>query len=163
MSVEGAESTSAAAEPANSLAADPELLSEFIVEAWEHLAGIEIQALALERNPGDTDAIHTMFRAFHSIKGLAGFLDLGAMQAVSHEVETILDRARNAQLRITPAVIDGILESKDFLGAWIAALDSAASGGDRLPGPDPEALLARLRETGLSRPVSRPRRSPRLR
>src|SRR5579872_6986004 len=92
----------------NSLAADPELLGEFIVEAREHLAGIENQALALEQNPENTDAIHTMFRAFHTIKGLAGFLDLGAMQAVSHEIETILDMARNAQLRITPVVIDGI-------------------------------------------------------
>src|SRR5690348_13448936 len=104
MNVEPGESNADTAEPASSLAADPELMGEFIVEAREHLAGIEIQALVLEQNPDNADAIHTMFRAFHTMKGLAGFLDLGAIQAVSHEVETILDMARNAQLRITPAV-----------------------------------------------------------
>jgi two-component system chemotaxis sensor kinase CheA len=148
MNVEPAESNVATSDPSNSLAADPELMSEFIVEAREHLAGIEIQALALEQNPDNADAIHAMFRAFHTIKGLAGFLDLGAMQAVSHEVETILDMARNAQLRITPAVIDGILESKDFLNAWITALDAPSGDGARLPGPDPQPLLARLSGPG---------------
>jgi two-component system chemotaxis sensor kinase CheA len=154
MSAERPESNTATPDPPNSLAADPELLGEFIVEAREHLAGIEIQALALEQNPGDTDAIHTMFRAFHTIKGLAGFLDLGAMQAVSHEVETILDMARNAQMQITHTVIDGILESKDFLNAWIASLDDASAGGDREPGPDPQVLLGRIASlSGAGLPV----------
>ena len=112
--------------PLNSLAADPELLSEFLMEAREHLTNIENQALALEQNPQNTDAIHGIFRAFHTIKGLAGFLDLGPMQAVAHAVETVLDLARNAQLELTPVVIDGILESKDFLTACTSALDGAA-------------------------------------
>jgi two-component system, chemotaxis family, sensor kinase CheA len=58
----------------NALAADPELLGEFIVEAREHLSAIEFQALAIEQDPSNRDAIHAIFRAFHTIKGLAGFL-----------------------------------------------------------------------------------------
>ncbi len=47
------------------------------------------------------EAIHAIFRGFHTIKGMAGFLDLDAVRDVSHEVETILDLARNGELAIT--------------------------------------------------------------
>jgi two-component system chemotaxis sensor kinase CheA len=125
MSSDRLENNASTAPVLNSLAADPELLSEFLMEAREHLTNIENQALALEQNPQNTEAIHGIFRAFHTIKGLAGFLDLGPMQAVAHAVETVLDLARNGQLELTPAVIDGILESKDFLLVCTSALDGA--------------------------------------
>ncbi len=129
-----------APELANSLAADAELWGEFAVEAREHLEAIEAQTLALERDRGDSDAIHSLFRAFHTIKGLAGFLDLQGIEVVAHEVETVLDLARNSQLAITPRVIAGILECKDFCECSIAALD----GGGREP-PDGEQIVALLR------------------
>jgi len=71
-----------------SLAQDPELLSDFIVESREHLASIETRLLTLERNPRDSEALNAVFRGFHSIKGLAGFLELWEVQALAHEVET---------------------------------------------------------------------------
>ena len=141
-----------AASKTNSLAADPELLSEFFMEAREHLTNIENQALALEQNPQNTDAIHGIFRAFHTIKGLAGFLDLGPMQEVAHAVETVLDLARIGQLPVTPAVIDGILEAKDFLNACIAALDglsgSDAKGDSTWPISGAEHLIERINALG---------------
>ncbi|MDT9136419.1 Hpt domain-containing protein, partial [Escherichia coli] len=54
----------------------------------------------------------------------AGFLDLGDIRAVAHEVETLLDRARNQDLRLTPAIIDVVLASADYLKravAWVRA------------------------------------------
>jgi len=92
----------------NPLASDPELLTDFIVESREHLTSIELQLLALDQDPANQEAIHAVFRGFHTIKGMAGFLDLNAVRDVAHEVETILDMARNSQLAITPQVIDGI-------------------------------------------------------
>ena len=112
----------------NALAQDPELLSDFIVESREHLSTIENHALALEQDPDNSESIHSMFRAFHTIKGLAGFLELSAMHEVSHEVETVLDLARNGKLRITTAVIDVVLESADFLREWVEHLDSVLQG-----------------------------------
>jgi two-component system, chemotaxis family, sensor kinase CheA len=128
----------------NALAADPELLGEFIAEAREHLTAIEFQALAIEQDPSNRDAIHAIFRAFHTIKGLAGFLDLNAMQAVAHEVETVLDLARNEQLRMTPEVIDAILESKDFLNTWVAAMETMTPGAGLPSGPTGTALIERI-------------------
>lgn len=135
---------SGAAPQANSLAADPELMGEFIVEAREHLATIEMQALALEHDPANQDAIHAIFRAFHTIKGLAGFLDLAAMQAVAHEVETILDLARTGQLNLHAAVIDGILESKDFLGMQTSGIEAAMRGGKAADSSGQAELIARI-------------------
>src|SRR5271156_3755534 len=95
--------------PVNPLANDPELLGDFILEAREHLTSIELQLLTLDLDAANTEAIHAVFRGFHTIKGMAGFLDLDPVRDVSHEVETILDLARNAELAITSDVIDAIL------------------------------------------------------
>src|SRR5579872_4138995 len=141
--MEPAENTDIAVQP-NALASDPEMLGEFVVEAREHLSSIELRALAIEQDPGNKDAIHAIFRAFHTIKGLAGFLDLTAMQSVAHEVETVLDLARNGELHITAPVIDAILESKDLLSTWVAALDSAAPGAALPAGPSGTDLIERI-------------------
>ena len=98
-----------------SLAQDPELLSDFVLESREHLAAVESLSLALEQDPGNSEALHSIFRAFHTIKGLAGFLELDDIREVSHHVETVLDLARNGNLAMSSHVIDVILESADFL------------------------------------------------
>jgi len=106
------------------LAQDPELIGDFVNEASEHLATIEAQILVLEQDPAAADPLNAVFRGFHTIKGLAGFLDLGDIREVSHEVETLLDRARNQQLLLTPAIIDVVLASADYLKraiAWVRA------------------------------------------
>jgi two-component system, chemotaxis family, sensor kinase CheA len=108
----------------NALAQDPELIGDFVNEAGEHLATIEAQILVLEQDPTAADPLNAAFRGFHTIKGLAGFLDLGDIREVSHEVETLLDRARNQQLLLTPAIIDVVLESADYLKraiTWVRA------------------------------------------
>jgi len=131
--------------PANALAQDAELVSDFILEAREHLANIEVQLLALEQNPDEAEAIHSVFRGFHTIKGLAGFLEFSAMQAVAHEVETLLDRARNGELAVTAAVIDGALAGKDYLGREIQRIESELRGGPASPPHENAALLKSLR------------------
>src|SRR5262249_4723657 len=88
------EKTPAASKAPASLAADPELVTDFLVESRDHLTTIESELLTLEQDPGNTDVIHTIFRGFHTIKGLAGFLEFFAIQEVAHEVETLLDMAR---------------------------------------------------------------------
>ncbi len=113
---------------ANAIAQDPELIGDFVNEAAEHLATIESQILILEQDPTAADPLHAAFRGFHTIKGLAGFLDLGDIRAVSHEVETLLDRARNQQLLLTPAIIDVVLESADYLKRAIAWVQGGLQG-----------------------------------
>ena len=129
---------------AYSLAQDPELLSDFVLESREHLAAIESQSLALEQDPHNTEAIHSIFRAFHTIKGLAGFLELDAVREVAHNVETVLDLARNSKLNITSHVIDVVLESADFLKTCVNGIDSKLHGHEAPAVPDNARLLERV-------------------
>ena len=57
--------------------------NDFIVEAFEHIDAIETNAMSLEQNPEDMEIIHTMFRAFHTIKGLAGFVEHTVIQELA--------------------------------------------------------------------------------
>ncbi|HUJ48622.1 MAG TPA: chemotaxis protein CheA [Bryobacteraceae bacterium] len=138
----------------NPLASDPELLNDFILEAREHLTSIELQLLTLDQDPANAEAIHAVFRGFHTIKGMAGFLDLDAVRDVSHEVETILDLARNAQLAITPKVIDAILASKDYLSHWMGELEAMLQSGRTPEADDNRALIETIR--GVARGSARP-------
>ncbi len=131
-----------------SLAQDPELLSDFVLESREHLAAVEAQVLTLEREPRDTEALNAIFRGFHTVKGLAGFLELWDVQKLAHEVETVLDRARNFQLPITPVAIDVILESADQLRRWLAHVEALLQNRPTEAPPENVLLLQRIR--GLS-------------
>ena len=126
----------------NALADDPELVSDFVVESREHLTTIEQRLLTLERQPDDADAINSVFRGFHTIKGLAGFLEFAPIQEMAHEVETALNLVREGKLAINPAVADVILESVDYLSRAISGVESGA-GCERLPGHG--HLLGRVR------------------
>jgi two-component system chemotaxis sensor kinase CheA len=134
--------------PAVSLAQDPELLSDFIIESREHLANMEGLLLTLERNPHDSEALNAVFRGFHTIKGLAGFLELWEMQSLAHEVETVLDRARNSVWTITDCAIDVILQSADYLNRWLAHLEAQLRNQPSQPPPPDAPLKARIAALG---------------
>lgn len=130
---------------ANALAQDPELVGDFVNESREHIATVETQILVLERDPSAADPLNAAFRSFHTIKGLAGFLDLHPIRDVAHEVETLLDRARNHEISLTPVLIDVVLESADHLKKAIAWVESGL-GGDPGPGPATGPILKRVRD-----------------
>ncbi len=111
---------------AHSLAQDPELIADFILESRGHLANIENRLLTLERDGPDAEAWNAVFRGFHTIKGLAGFLDLGEMLKLAHEVETVLDAVRNGAIAIAADGFDVILASADYLAQWLAHLEAGA-------------------------------------
>jgi two-component system chemotaxis sensor kinase CheA len=128
-----------------SLAQDPELIADFILESREHLVDIESRILTLERAGPDAEALNSVFRGFHTIKGLAGFLELWKMQELAHEVETVLDGARNGALVIDSGGFDVILESADYLARWLTHLEASQRN---TPSQAPETdggLLARIR------------------
>src|SRR5215472_15558208 len=107
------ESSAEAAESA--LADDPELIHDFVVESREHISSIETNLLALEKDALLLDAVHGVFRSFHTIKGLAGFLGFGPLQEVAHETETLLDHAREKRVEMTPHLIDVTLKAADYI------------------------------------------------
>src|ERR1700744_4513066 len=125
---------------------DPELVADFIMESREHLAALEAQLLALEQDPLNAEAINTIFRGFHTIKGLAGFLDFSAIQQFAHEVETLLDLARNSRVPVDSALIDIILQSADHMSQCLLAVESGAVATGNEPAAGAGLLVGRIRE-----------------
>jgi two-component system chemotaxis sensor kinase CheA len=138
---------------ATSLADDQELVGDFIVESREHLSSIEGQMLTLEQNPREVETVHAVFRSFHTIKGLAGFLEFKEIREVAHEVETLLDLARNGTLTIDSSVVDVVLESADYLQQALNTVESRSSGGTPEQFADNRNLVFRIQSLTGGDPV----------
>lgn len=88
---------------------------DFIVEAFEHIEEIENNAMSLEQNPENMDIIHTMFRAFHTLKGLSGFVEHTIIQEVAHKTETLMDYCRKGELKVSTDIVNAILKASDYI------------------------------------------------
>jgi len=147
--------------PQNLLQEDEGLIVEFITESREHLSNIEGQMLVLEKDGKDdhaTETLNAVFRAFHTIKGLAGFLEFASIQSLAHEVETLLDLARNGKIEVTPPIVDVILESTDVMRHELTEVERHLAGNPASPSNVTAALLDRVRnaansEVAASRPA----------
>ncbi len=116
--------------------ADQELLREFFSESVELLQDIEQGVLVLEEKPGDKNTINSIFRAFHTFKGGAGFLHLAALGELAHELETLLDAVRKGELSINREIIESILAGGDALKLFTREI------GDQLDGVNPGAPIS---------------------
>jgi two-component system, chemotaxis family, sensor kinase CheA len=94
---------------------DPEFLNDFLVETKEHIENIEMDVLALETDPTNMELIHSLFREFHTIKGLAGFVNQDVIREIAHQTETKLDDCRKEKIRVNKAIVDLILASSDYI------------------------------------------------
>ena len=110
------------------LAEDQELLREFHGESVELLQSIEQGLLVLESNPSDADTINSIFRAFHTFKGGAGFLHLDALRDLAHDLESLLEAVRRSELRINSEIIDLILAGSDALKLFTQEIGSQLQG-----------------------------------
>ncbi|MBI5083896.1 MAG: chemotaxis protein CheA [Acidobacteria bacterium] len=144
------------ADPITSLNQDPQLMQDFLVEAREHLSTIEARMLEIEQGAQNEETLNAAFRSFHTIKGLAGFLDLGVLQEVSHEVESLLDLARTGQLMLDPPRIDVVLRSGDYLAAWLNHIEEAQQGLQTRTPPPPAGLLEKIRAAASPDQSSQP-------
>ncbi|NOY43769.1 MAG: hybrid sensor histidine kinase/response regulator [Planctomycetes bacterium] len=108
---------------------DDELLSDFVVEANEHLGDIENQFLAIESSGEnvDIDLVNEIFRGVHSIKGAAGFLGMTVVNDLAHSLENILNMMRNSELTPTSEIIDVMLRAADKLQGLINDIQNSNS------------------------------------
>jgi len=106
---------------------DSEFFTEFVEEAREHLADIEIQLLQIEAmgEAIDDDLVNTVFRAIHSVKGAAGFLGLTQINAVSHRLENVLGRVRDKDMVPDPYNVDVMLKAADRLKSLIESIETS--------------------------------------
>ena len=114
---------------------DIPLLRDFLSEAAEYIAASEVALLALEANPQDSEAINTVFRAFHTVKGTAAFLGLAHIAEFAHEAESLLMRVRDHAISYGPSCADLSLRSVDMLKALLVAVEDALAGDSALLHP----------------------------
>jgi two-component system chemotaxis sensor kinase CheA len=108
---------------------DLELLKDFIVESRDCISASEAALLALEHTPDDVEAVNTVFRAFHTVKGTSAFLGLARMTAFAHEAESLLMRVREREIAYGRGCADLSLRSVDMLKAELDAVEAALHAG----------------------------------
>lgn len=118
---------------------DNELRQDFLVEAGELVQALGEQLIGLETNPHDSELLNAVFRAFHTVKGGAGFLAIEPMVLLCHHAEDLLNGARNGAVILDAPLMDALLEALDLLNAMMAAM-----GADAPLAMPPPALLQRL-------------------
>lgn len=96
------------------------LVSLFFEETDEGLAAMEQALVALEERPADSEAIQTLFRVAHTLKGNAASLGFGDLAEVTHGIESVLDRLRSGSVAVSRDVVDVLLESVDLLREMLA-------------------------------------------
>ena len=111
-----------------SLDSDRDLINEFNGESAELLANIEQGILVFEENPDDSGTIDSIFRAFHTFKGGAAFLHLGAIRDLAHDLESMLDAIRKKELRINSDITDLILAGTDALKSFSREITAQLRG-----------------------------------
>ncbi len=131
---------------------DLEILIDFVAEADENLDTIEVNLIELEQEPSDKDIINNIFRPFHTIKGVSGFLALKKINKLAHTTESLLDGARSGDYLINNTATDAILESVDTLKELIARVRQGTETGFKLPDDDVDtgALRDKLQKLQVS-------------
>ncbi len=111
---------------------DADLVGGFIAEAFEHLETIEANVLDLEQAPDDEDIINNIFRPFHTIKGVSGFLNLTTINKLAHSTENLLDDVRNNKLSMNADIIDVVLGVGDYLRSMVQNLSDMLEQGPEM-------------------------------
>jgi len=136
---------------------DAPLVLDFITESGEHVETAESALLELENRPADGELIHKIFRAFHTIKGMAGFLNLADIQSLAHASENLLDLARKSQLILAGDVSDVVFEAIDGLKKMLGALKDSVEAGRPVGSHAPLAsLLEKLQAAAEGRACASP-------
>ena len=131
---------------------DMPLVLDFIAEAQEHIESAEAGLLELESKPQDKEILNQIFRAFHTIKGMAGFLNLGEIGSLAHSAENLLDFARKGELVLTGKNMDVVFESVDLIKKMIECLKVSAEAGEPVPKQQQlPTLLAKLKAVSEKR------------
>ena len=94
---------------------DQDLLAEFISDSDEHLSNAEEQLLVIESEPNNSEALHAIYRAFHTVKGLSSFLGLEDTRNLAHQAESMFNLARDGHLTLTGDSFEVALASVDGL------------------------------------------------
>ncbi|SEP79985.1 two-component system, chemotaxis family, sensor kinase CheA [Solimonas aquatica] len=126
---------------------DDDIRADFLAEAGELVEQLGEQLIGLEQNPQDIDLLNAVFRAFHTVKGGAGFLMVSPLVEICHAAEDVLNIVRSGQRSFDTAVMDAVSQALDVVHEMMEALRE-----DRDPAVAPPELIEMLH--GLAVPAA---------
>jgi two-component system chemotaxis sensor kinase CheA len=104
-------------------------LEIFIDETKEHLQTLSDQIMILEQEPENMDVINEIFRAAHSLKGMAGTMGFKRMQRLTHDMENVFQEVRSGNMTVQPELVDVLFRGLDALEAYLAEILETANEG----------------------------------
>ena len=104
-------------------------LEIFIDETKEHLQNLSDQLMVLEQEPENMDVINEIFRAAHSLKGMAGTMGFKRMQRLTHDMENVFQEIRSENMKVESELIDVLFRALDALEAYLNEIMETANEG----------------------------------
>jgi len=117
-------------------------LDIFLDETKEHLQNLSDQIMALEADPEDSNTINEIFRAAHTLKGMAGTMGYKRMQTLTHDMENVFSEVRSGKLKANSDMIDILFNCLDALDEYTQNIQNTADEGTN----DNEPLIKRLND-----------------
>lgn len=117
-------------------------LEIFIDETKEHLQNLNTQILELEQDPENENTVNEIFRAAHSLKGMAGTMGYKRMQTLTHDMENVFSEVRNGSIKVNSEMIDILFQCLDALDEYLTNIQQSADEGTN----ENEALIKALNE-----------------
>lgn len=105
-------------------------LEIFLDESKEHLQNLNTQILDLEKDAENMDTINEIFRAAHSLKGMAGTMGYKRMQTLTHDMENVFSEVRNGTVKVQANLIDILFQCLDALEKYVDNIQSTGDEGD---------------------------------
>lgn len=104
-------------------------LDLFIDETKEHLQTLNEHILVLEKEPENEDTINEIFRAAHTLKGMAGTMGFTRMQRLTHDLENVFSEIRNGNMKANAKLIDVLFRGLDALEQYLDVISSEGNEG----------------------------------
>ena len=115
-------------------------LEIFIDESKEHLQTLNDQVLILESEPENVDTVNEIFRAAHSLKGMAGTMGYKRMQRLTHDMENVFSEIRKGKMNVNADLVDIVFKCLDALEGYLTNIIETSDEGTE----DNDELIAQL-------------------
>lgn len=105
-------------------------LDIFIDETKEHIQTLSDQIMVLEKEPDDSDAITEIFRAAHSLKGMAGTMGFKRMQRLTHDMEDVFSAVREGKMKVNDSLVDVLFRGLDAVQEYLDNIQETSDEGE---------------------------------
>lgn len=146
-----------------------ELVRDFLEESGDGLANADEMLLAIEASAATPDQVNALFRVFHTIKGVAGFLELSEIVSLSHATESVMNEVRDGRCQLAGESLELVFKATALLRGMLDALKKACEAGIELASePEAQVHIGRLkaflakmpREEDAGPPITAPGKPP---